>query len=310
MAAMMGFEEWRNCILSHCGSYRSMPAGRGDAGTGSFHLHRRHGIDIAEMACRIDRIERQPADIRRDSHEYLFLLIQKSGRTKVTHNGQEVGLDPGDCLIMDSTLPAELRYDGQASAFTSVHLPRGLCLERRATPPEPGRRITRAHPLYPGLMNLLGEGAAEGEGVADYLFDFVALMFRPEAPAAHAGGFRDRLGRYRFIRDMLERHLCDSDLTLDRLAAMVHMSRRQLQRDFSDNGTTFSRLLAERRVRLAASHLRHDAQLGGRLAIADLAFRVGFSDLSHFNRSFREHYGLSPSGYRADCRRDAAEALI
>jgi AraC-like DNA-binding protein len=35
------------------------------------------------------------------------------------------------------------------------------------------------------------------------------------------------------------------------------------------------------------------------LAIIDIAFAVGFGDVSHFNRTFRHRFGETPSGVRA-----------
>jgi AraC-like DNA-binding protein len=35
------------------------------------------------------------------------------------------------------------------------------------------------------------------------------------------------------------------------------------------------------------------------LAIIDIAFAVGFGDVSHFNRTFRRRFGETPSGVRA-----------
>jgi AraC family transcriptional regulator, positive regulator of tynA and feaB len=32
--------------------------------------------------------------------------------------------------------------------------------------------------------------------------------------------------------------------------------------------------------------------------ISDVAFRWGFGDISHFNRSFRQRFGFSPREYR------------
>ncbi|MBP7002189.1 hypothetical protein [Amaricoccus sp.] len=166
---MMGFEEWRSCVLSHCGNYVSFPCrdarGAPREGASDFRLRHKFGIDIAEMTCRIDRIERSRAGIRRDDSEYFFLIVQEAGTTKVSHEGEDTVLHPGDCLILDSTRPAELRYDG-AAAFTSVHLPRGLCLEGRVAGPATARRIAAAHPLQASLRNLLSSDV-EAEGIPD-----------------------------------------------------------------------------------------------------------------------------------------------
>lgn len=300
---MMCFEEWSDSILSNCGHYHSKPVRNVHSSVGDFRLRRRHDVDIAEMKCesgRIDRIDRHRADIRRDDREYLFLLLWQSGGACITHNGREEMLTPGDSLLMDSTRPAELLFQGNQAAFVSVHLPRALYLEGRSHQPATGRRVERSHPLRASLINLLSDGGA-ADAPTDYLFDFVALMFRMEDPDGDAGRFRDRLGRFRFISDTIDRHVMDPDFSIEQLAGLVHMSRRQLQRDFSDNGTTFTRFLSERRMRLVASHLRRAAHMNKRVAISELAYRSGFSDLSHFNRGFRKSFGMSPGSYHADC---------
>lgn len=299
---MMCFEEWSNCILSNCGQYQSTAVKNGRSNVGEFRLRRRHGVDIAEMGCapgRIDRIERSRAGIRSDDSEYLFLLLQKQGETGIVHNGREETLRPGDIMLMDSTRTAELSLGGRNIVFASVHLPRALCLEGRMDTPESGRRIGPDHPLRASLINLLDESGDDEH--ADYLFDFVALMFRAPAPDRDASGFRDRDGRYRYICDTVERHMPDPEFSIEQLAELVHMSRRQLQRDFQDNGTTFTRLLCEKRIKLVASHLQRAARAKRHLAITDVAYRAGFNDLSHFNRSFRRIYDTSPRGYYADC---------
>jgi AraC-like DNA-binding protein len=44
---------------------------------------------------------------------------------------------------------------------------------------------------------------------------------------------------------------------------------------------------------------------GAGARIADIAYEAGFSDLSHFNRSFRRHFGLTPSELRAQAHASA-----
>lgn len=303
---MMDFEEWRSCVLSHCGNYVSFPRRDVRGAASDFRLRRKFGIDMAEMSCRIDRIERSRAGIRRDDSEYFFLLVQHLGTTQVSHEGRDAILHPGDCLILDSTRPAELRYDG-AAAFTSVHLPRAICVEGRASGPATGRRVAAAHPLQASLLNLLSDGADADEMPDGYLLDFVALMFRADPAARGNASFRDRFGRFAYICRTVEAHLAEPELSIDRLAGLVAMSRRQLQRDFADNGTSFTQFLAERRVRLSANHLRRAALMAVRPAISEIAWRCGFRDLSTFNRTFRSHFGTSPRDYHAGFAAGAVE---
>ncbi|MBP7002190.1 helix-turn-helix domain-containing protein [Amaricoccus sp.] len=133
-------------------------------------------------------------------------------------------------------------------------------------------------------------------------------MFRSDPAAQGDAGFRDRFGRFAHVCRTVEAHLAEPELSIDRLAALVAMSRRQLQRDFADNGTSFTQFLAERRVRLTADHLRRAARQGERPAISDIAWRAGFSDLSNFNRTFRSHFGMSPRDYHASVATGAVES--
>lgn len=36
------------------------------------------------------------------------------------------------------------------------------------------------------------------------------------------------------------------------------------------------------------------------LTVSSIAYEAGFGDLSHFNRCFRRHYGLTPREVRGD----------
>lgn len=66
---------------------------------------------------------------------------------------------------------------------------------------------------------------------------------------------------------------------------------------FAAEGTSFSEyLLVER---LAQAHrLLGDRRFANR-TISGIAFELGFGDLSYFNRTFRRHYGMTPSDVRA-----------
>ncbi len=83
-------------------------------------------------------------------------------------------------------------------------------------------------------------------------------------------------------------------ITLAKLAAIFHTNRTSLAKQFRQaTGTTVTKYLVQLRIRLAALMLRDTS-----LSVAEIAQRVGFKDLSHFGRTFRQHTGHSPSEYR------------
>ncbi|WP_136661505.1 helix-turn-helix domain-containing protein [Nitratireductor sp. XY-223] len=294
---MMCYEEWNAALRACCGHYYSVPTRRQKTSNG-FDVLDIHGMDVASIRCTIDRISRTNQGIRRDDAEHLFLLYQVAGQTHVIHNSRETTMEPGDFLLLDSVRPAELLFDGGMSDFRSIHMPRSLFLAGRSHVPCVGSNLSRRHPLHSSLANILFSKDQEDEaGAADYLFDYVSMVFGPDQQSSQASGFRNRHGRMRFIRETIDLNLKRKGFCIDMLASLVGLSRRQLQRELTASGTTYSRLLQQRRLRhLIASKTRGD-RLGHRVSLAELVLSSGFNDQSHFNRVFRQHYGVAPREY-------------
>lgn len=96
--------------------------------------------------------------------------------------------------------------------------------------------------------------------------------------------------RARIAADLLRRW------TLGDLAAAADTNARTLQRRLMAEGTSFSRLVAEARVQVAAQHLcRAEGP-----SLAETGFLSGFADQAHFTRSFVQAVGTTPGRYRAD----------
>jgi AraC family transcriptional regulator len=87
----------------------------------------------------------------------------------------------------------------------------------------------------------------------------------------------------------------DAPCTLTELAAHAGMSPFHFLRVYRRvTGQTPHRHVLHVRLRRAAQRLSTTDS-----KIAQIAFGVGFGDLSHFNASFVQHFRLSPSAYRA-----------
>lgn len=84
--------------------------------------------------------------------------------------------------------------------------------------------------------------------------------------------------------------------TLADLAAEAGVSPRTLQRRLAQRSVSFSRLIAEARLEVAASHLCN----ANGPSLSAIAFLAGFSDQAHFARSFNRAVGTSPRLYRTD----------
>ena len=95
------------------------------------------------------------------------------------------------------------------------------------------------------------------------------------------------------VRRAIADAMRDGDPRLARVAAKLAMSPRTLQRRLEEEGVVFKALVDDTRLRFALGYLRH----GGH-TLTEIAFLLGYSEVSALNRAFKRWTGVTPSGYR------------
>ena len=91
-------------------------------------------------------------------------------------------------------------------------------------------------------------------------------------------------------------NLGNADLSPQQAADHLGISVRTLHSRFRQTGRSFGRWLLESRLEGCSAALRDANQKP--LNISEIAYRWGFNDLSHFNRSFRAHFAMTPREWR------------
>lgn len=154
------------------------------------------------------------------------------------------------------------------------------------------------------LLGERGQAAAEGRSdlgldeagtllAARFLHLAAGTAFAPVAVTA-----RDRRRAVR-VALWLDAHASE-ELDLERVARESGVSAFHFLRLFAKvTGVTPHQYLVRARLRRAARLLSQQAH-----PIAEIAFQVGFGDLSNFNRSFRRAAGVSPRHFRQAARAD------
>lgn len=92
-------------------------------------------------------------------------------------------------------------------------------------------------------------------------------------------------------------NLRDPGLSAATAGARLGLSARYVQQLLEAVGLSFSQHVRQMRLdeaRRLLGDLRH-----AHLRITDIAYAVGFRDLSYFNREFRRRFGEKPSAARA-----------
>lgn len=100
----------------------------------------------------------------------------------------------------------------------------------------------------------------------------------------------DLLGR---VRSEIGKLLCSGAPKIEAVAKRLNSSSRSLQRRLSEEGYSFKSLVEETRQQLAESYIRSTSH-----TLTDIAFMLGYSEISAFTRAFRRWTGMTPLQFR------------
>ena len=105
------------------------------------------------------------------------------------------------------------------------------------------------------------------------------------------------------MQDRLEAH-CDQTLSLDEMAALIHVSVSTLQRRFlAATGMTPVQYLQAVRIERSKDLLESE-----RLPVPAIAAKVGYQDRVAFGRLFKKMVGMTPAAYRQKSGQESAPA--
>ena len=230
--------------------------------------------------------------------EHVFVQIQDAGASDVAQDGKRVRLDAGALTMLLGSRPYTISF--AEARFLVVKLPLPRIAARLG---DPARLVTTytaardAELLASFLHTLVAQDPVVrrpswDDAVGDVLVDLVAVTYHGAVTPAASRTMGEHWQRT--MRDFVDRHLTDPELGAPMIARRLGVTTRYVQMVFASLSTTMSAYIVERRIDLAAKLLADGCE-----QVADVAFRVGFTDLSHFYRSFRRRYGASPRRYAA-----------
>jgi len=95
------------------------------------------------------------------------------------------------------------------------------------------------------------------------------------------------------IKVVVEKHIDDSQFSVDQLASALLMSRMQLYRKLKSlTGKSPNQIIRSFRLKRAAQLLQ-----SGQFNVSDVTYMVGYNDLKSFREQFKKEFGVNPSGY-------------
>jgi AraC-like DNA-binding protein len=120
----------------------------------------------------------------------------------------------------------------------------------------------------------------------------------PQSKSASDAWLRD-------VRGEIARATCDGHPELERIARKLGMGGRTLQRRLAERGLVWKAVVEDVRRELALRYLNEPE-----LPLTEVAFLLGYSELSAFYRAFRRWTGITPAEHRRRARAESGLASV
>ena len=181
-------------------------------------------------------------------------------------------------------------------------------LLRRLAQPTNVRRIefetvvNRQDPVLLGIAHVFKRACVAKHTICDLQASSLAHLVARQLLVTYCGvalpdatlhGSKLNEPAIRTVCDFIEEHLC-AQITLEELAALVHLSPFHFARCFKATmGLAPHQYVIARRMELAKRLV-----LTTRLTVSEIAWSIGYENLSHFRRLFALHIGVTPGVIR------------
>ncbi|MEW6639529.1 MAG: helix-turn-helix domain-containing protein [Pseudomonadota bacterium] len=231
-----------------------------------------------------------------DCHLSFAICIQTRGRAMLQSGGDVHPLHAGEALLI--TPFTQLQWSAADPHATSTIASGGSVFSLRFRPHrQQAVRLSEHDPVGMLLTDCIrrmrdfvpGADHMIVQRMGEVLADLIEVAIDEAAESASDQTFLSSIQR---IEDLLDSPHFD----VNALAIELGMTLRSLQKRFTQFDTTPREWMAQRRLERTRRKL-DDPLLASR-SIKQIAFDCGFRDFSHFSRSFKSAFGLSPRAYR------------
>ncbi|HLT26378.1 MAG TPA: helix-turn-helix domain-containing protein [Zeimonas sp.] len=233
----------------------------------------------------------------------LIALVASKGAAVVEQGGRRCVLHERQIVLCSGSRPVDLALSVPAR-LASVHVPEDEFLDlfpqgREATlvpiAADEGAPALFADHVDALLRRRDSLDAASARAVADSILHLLGAAAGFGIADAPNGPHRKRARIDRVLR-FARSNLRDPDLDVDTIARAVHLSPRQVHRLFEREPMSIMQWVLVQRLEGCLRELRRID--GAARPISEIAHDWGFSDQAHFSRTFRKHFGESPSEVR------------
>jgi AraC family transcriptional regulator, positive regulator of tynA and feaB len=255
-------------------------------------------VGVAEFRTDQAEVNRTGRCLRAAEDDDALLIRQIDGGVTVHQDARDVRTYPGDVYILDPRRTFTLVVPANTHALV-FKVPRAELQGRlgeissfTARPLSRGGSVAGLASEFLAMLASCTDAIdrTNSAKLAQQALDLVALAFRPkDALVRLSSGKAAVLLR---LKSIIEDRLCDPQLKPGAAAAAAGISVRYANALLADEDTSLERYIILRRLHRCNEILLNATQRSR--TVSDIAYSCGFTDLSHFSRRYKAHFGFSP----------------
>lgn len=271
-----------------------------------FHggLNGRASGDVQVLAITADAhsVHRTPSLISGNPQHYVKFTVFEQGCGMIVQDGRESALSAGDMTVYDTDRPYSLicSTDVRVSVVMFpkelLTLPGPVVARTTATRLDGATGIgAMVRPYISSLAQQVDDFQPHAlNRLSRNALDLVSTLLESQCGVMNVVSTHETL--LHRVLDYVDEHLGTADLNPAMIAAAHFVSVRYLHLLFSDQGTTISTVIRNRRLERCYDELIDP--LRTERSVTSIALENGFGDPAHFSRAFRTHFGVAPSSLR------------
>jgi len=236
-----------------------------------------------------------------DSLDYFMFVLQLTGEVRIVKKGQTNVLQPGTLGLYRFSRSCDALYAEDGARQLVGIVPRhelaartpGIVNVLQRQMPVDSAVCSLAFNFLTGLYQSAGQLGMTTHEMSDVAINLIQVAIAEQVFGPEGYSYHDKI-RAR-VRAYVDHHINDPHLSVESIAQTMRCSTRHLQTIFAQS-EPLGRYIWRVRLERCATALRdvsHD-----RRSITEIAFSYGFSNASHFSRSFKTRFGMSPKDYR------------
>ena len=232
-----------------------------------------------------------------------FVNLQRDNGGVIFRGSHEVTMEPGSMTIYKASKGYEIDVPGGSRSIV-LAMPMHQ-LQRDV--PNFGRHLEESLPYNSGLISMLADlcesvlgnndlwRQAVVDGVCSSVWHMLLAILNDSKPVSDFGPTVGQSAIINRIKNYVLENIADPELSPAKVAESTGITVSYLHKVYRQERTTLMQYVFSERLERCRSDI---AKFGRSANVSQIAFSWGFNDASHFTRSFRKKFGLSPREYR------------